>query len=100
MQDTPEMQVWSSLVWKRCPGGGNGTQLQYPCRGDPIGRGAWPATVHGVTRVRHDLAPHHHHHSSPELFYLAELKLHTREILTPCGPFSPTPGSYHHTFCL
>ena len=25
--------------------------------GSPIDRGAWQATVHGVSRVRHDLAP-------------------------------------------
>ena len=30
--------------------------LQYACLENPIDRGAWLATVHGVTRVRHDLA--------------------------------------------
>ena len=30
------------------PAGGNGTPLQCPCLGDPIDRGAWGATVHGV----------------------------------------------------
>ena len=40
----------------RSPGGGNGNPLQYSCLGNPMGRGAWRATVHGVTRVRHDLA--------------------------------------------
>ena len=25
--------------------------LQYSCLGNPIDRGAWKATVHGVTRV-------------------------------------------------
>ena len=28
---------------------GNGTPLQHSCLGDPMGRGAWWATVHGVT---------------------------------------------------
>ena len=37
-------------------GEGNGNQLQYSCLEDPIGRGSWQATVHGATRVRHDLA--------------------------------------------
>ena len=36
------------------PWEGNGNPLQYSCLGNPIDRGAWRATVHGVTRVRHD----------------------------------------------
>ena len=40
----------------RSPGGGHDNPLQYSCLGNPIDRGAWRATVHGVTRVRHDLA--------------------------------------------
>ena len=30
--------------------------LQYSCLENPLDRGAWQATVHGVIRVRHDLA--------------------------------------------
>ena len=33
----------------RSPGGGNDNPLQYSCLGNPIDRGAWQATVHGVT---------------------------------------------------
>ena len=40
----------------RSPGGGNGSPLQYSCWENPTDRGAWPATVHGVTRIGHDLA--------------------------------------------
>ena len=40
----------------KCPGEGNGNPLQYSCLGNPMDRGAWQVTVHGVTRVRHDLA--------------------------------------------
>ena len=32
------------------PGEGNGNPLQYSCRGNPMDRGAWWATVHGVTK--------------------------------------------------
>ena len=39
----------------RSPGEENGNPLQYSCLENPIDRGAWQATVHGVTRVRHDL---------------------------------------------
>ena len=39
------------------PGEGNGNPLQNSCLGNPMDRGAWRATVHGVAkRVRHDLA--------------------------------------------
>ena len=37
-------------------GEGNGHPLQYPCLGNPMDKGAWWATVHGVTRVGHDWA--------------------------------------------
>ena len=39
----------------RFPGGGHGYPLQYSCLENPLDRGAWWATVHGVTRVRFDL---------------------------------------------
>ena len=34
----------------RSPGGGNGNPLQYTCLGNPMDRGAWRATVQGVTK--------------------------------------------------
>ena len=34
----------------RFPGGGNGNTLQYSCLENPMDRGAWRATVHGVTK--------------------------------------------------
>ena len=37
-------------------GGGNGNPLQYSYLENPMDRGTWWATVHGVTRVGHDLA--------------------------------------------
>ena len=35
----------------RSPGGGNGNLLQYCCQDNPMDRGAWWATVHGVTKT-------------------------------------------------
>ena len=32
----------------RSPGEGNGSPLQYPCLENPMDRGAWQATAHGV----------------------------------------------------
>ena len=40
----------------RSPGEGNGNSLQYSCLENSVDRGGWQATVHGVARVRHDLA--------------------------------------------
>ena len=34
----------------KSPGEGNGNPLQYPCLESPTDRGAWWATVHGVTK--------------------------------------------------
>ena len=34
----------------RSPGGGFGNPLQYSCLENPMDRGAWWATVHGVTK--------------------------------------------------
>ena len=34
----------------RSPGEGHGNPLQYSCLENPMGRGAWWATVHGVTK--------------------------------------------------
>ena len=39
----------------RSPGEGNDNPVQYSCLGNPMGRGAWSARVHGIARVGHDL---------------------------------------------
>ena len=38
------------LGWS--PGEGNGNPLQYSCLENPMDRGAWWATVHGVAKTR------------------------------------------------
>ena len=54
--------VWNAGDWGsipglgRSPGKGNGNPFQYSCLENPMVRGAWQAPVHGVTRVRQDLA--------------------------------------------
>ena len=42
------------------PGEGIGYRLQYSCLGNPVDRGAWRATVHGVTES--DMAEQLMHH--------------------------------------
>ena len=36
--------------WGKSSGEGNGNPLQYFCQENPIDRGAWQATVHGVAK--------------------------------------------------
>ena len=36
----------------RSPGEGNGNPPQFSCLGNSMDRGAWWATVHGVTKIR------------------------------------------------
>ena len=42
----------SILGLGRSPGEGNGNPLQNSCLDNPMDRGAWRATVHGVTKSR------------------------------------------------
>ena len=43
--------------WERAPGEENGIPLQYSCLENPMDRGAWWATVHGVAKSRTRLKP-------------------------------------------
>ena len=36
--------------WRRSPGEGHDNPLQYSCLENPMDRGAWRPTVHGVTK--------------------------------------------------
>ena len=47
----------------RSPGEGNGNPLQYSCLGNPMDRGAWQATVHGITQSWTQLSTHTHTHT-------------------------------------
>ena len=40
----------------RVPGVGNGNVLQYSCLDNPMDRGAWQATVHGVAKSQTPLS--------------------------------------------
>ena len=44
-----------SLGWEDPPGEGNGYPLQYSCLANFMDRGAWWATVHGVTKSQTQL---------------------------------------------
>ena len=40
----------------RSSGERNGNPLQYSSLENPMDKGAWQATVHGIARIRHNLA--------------------------------------------
>ena len=49
----PGLDPWFGRV---NPGGGNGNPLQYSFLENPMDRGAWWATVHGVTKSQTQLS--------------------------------------------
>ena len=46
----------------RSPGVGNGKPLQYSCLDNPVDRGVWQATVHGVAKSQAQLSAYTHAH--------------------------------------
>ena len=59
-----ETRVQSSVpMLGRSPGGGNGNLLQYSCLQNPMDRGAWWATVHGVAKSQTPLRYWAHIHT-------------------------------------
>ena len=56
----------------RSPGGGHGNPLQHPCLENPMDRGAWRTTVHGVSKSRtrlKQLCIHTHQMVNQKLFF-------------------------------
>ena len=49
----------------RSSGEGNGNSLQYFCLENPMDRGAWRVTIHGVTKSRIQLSDYHTHRGDP-----------------------------------
>ena len=64
-----ETQVRS--LGRKIHGEGNGNPHQYSCLGIPMNRGAWWTTVHGVTKVGHDLVTKQ---QQQHLFFEGELE--------------------------
>ena len=55
----------------RYPGEGNGNPVKCSCLENPMDRGTWRTTVHGVARVRHSLAT-----KPPLPLYLSSIPLY------------------------
>ena len=51
-----ELNTVSIPEWGRSPGEGSGNPLQNSCLGNPMDRGAWWTTVHGVAKSQTQLA--------------------------------------------
>ena len=62
----------SSPVSGKPPEEGNGKPLQYFCLGNPMDRGAWKATVHGVARVRDHLVTKQQHGNYTLSYFMSE----------------------------
>ena len=73
VKKTPAMQEMQvcSLGWEDPLGLGEGNcnPLQYSCLGNPMDRGAWRSTVHGVTKSQTQLTAKHKHKSMEPLKY-------------------------------
>ena len=66
----------------RSSGEGNGNPLQYFCLGSPMDRAAWNTTVHGLQRVRHNLATRRQKsHFKIELIVINELLVIPDQLL-------------------
>ena len=55
--------IGSNLGSEGCPGGGNGYPLQCSCLLNSMNKGAWWATVHGVSNRWTQLGIHTHTHT-------------------------------------
>ena len=53
----------------RSPGGGHGNPLQYSCLENPMDKGAWQATVHGVAKNQTGLKQLSTHACRAHLFF-------------------------------
>ena len=63
--------MWVRSGLGRSSGGGNGNLLKYACLENPMGRGTWRATVHGVGVAKEsNTTEHTHTHIDYEYIYL------------------------------
>ena len=84
------------LGWRRFPGVRNGNPLQYSCLENPLDRGAWWSTVHGVAKGPTLLMwlSMHGRTDPHKLWYRLEVIHHSKE-----EDFLPHfSGDVHHEF--
>ena len=73
----------------RSSGGGNGNLFQYSCWKNPTDRGAWQATVHGVTKSRTQLSTLSYAQPVPTAFSVAFKASY--KMLSPYPQWHPIP---------
>ena len=69
----------------RSPGEGNGNSLQYSCLENLMDRGAWWATVHGVTKSQTRLNDYTHTHTCIHCIYIAVTKFLKNLSMLTCN---------------
>ena len=91
----------------RFPGEGNGNPPQYSCLENPMDRGAWWATVHGVAKSRTRLSDFTSKHVQNSFFYFpilqSSLPFLSPDFLPRCIPpvsFLPFKQNIHSLFTL
>ena len=76
------LQVWvrelhnnlQIAIYIHTKGEGNGHPLQYPCLENPMDKGAWRATVHGVAKSQTQLSDSHTHtHTHTHTYILSHI---------------------------
>ena len=60
---------------RRSPGGRNGNPLQYSCQKNSTDRGAWLATVHGVTKSWTQLSDWAHRTALNHIYYFTQARI-------------------------
>ena len=73
--------------WRRSLGEGNNNSLQYSCLGNLIDRGAWWASVHGVTKSQ----------TAEQLTLVGESRLWSCFSSVPVAFWGPSAPSLEHT---
>ena len=84
----------------RSPGKGHDTPLQYSCLENPMDRGAWRATVHGVTKSQARLSdPACTHVHSNMLYFISGTEAEGKVGLTAIQPIESLQ-IHHRATCL
>ena len=80
----------------RSPGEGNGNPLRYSCLENPMDKGAWRATVHGVTKSRTRVIDWACMHEGTNN-YASDLSQNAKSfsIITPFGDFFTSLSSFY-----
>ena len=81
--------------WGRSPGEGNSNPLQYSCLENSMDRGAWWATVHGVTNSRTRLNDFTSLKTMVELMKIMETFFKGSHACTATSAPSPAAGHHH-----